>query len=154
MCSDTAWQALWLPLLLTIAKHTVNGSHDIRQRAIGYLQRVLFNANLLERTNQHVAIQLIFSRVLFPVMDQLLKPQQGGAGQDPVHVNAGVGGGGNNNIEETRLRASALVSKAFLQYLAPLSERPDALLEVLLKIVGLLERSMRTGSRQQVSVDP
>jgi hypothetical protein len=53
-------------------------------------------------------------------------------------------------MEETRLRASALVCKAFLQYLAPLSEHSNKLIETFLKIVDLMERFMRTGSRQQV----
>jgi len=135
----TAWKAFWLPLLLTIAKHSVNGSRDIRQRAIGYLQRVLLSSQVLPEQGQDTALAAVFSRVLFPVVDELLKPQI--YNQDP------------SSMEETRLRASALVCKAFLQYLAPLSENPDKLIETFLKIVDLMERFMRTGSRQQVSTD-
>ena len=131
-----AWVTFWLPLLLTIAKHSVNGSRDIRQRAIGYLQRVLLSSQVLPRDDQDAALAAVFSRVLFPVVDELLKPQV--YNQDPP------------SMEETRLRASALTCKAFLQYLTPLAERPDQLLEVFLKIVDIMERFMRTGSRQLV----
>lgn len=130
--------AFWLPLLLTIAKHSVNGSRDIRQRAIGYLQRVLLSSQVLPLADQDTALASIFSRVLFPVVDELLKPQV--YNQDPP------------SMEETRLRASALTCKAFLQYLHPLSDKPDRLLEVFLKIIDLMERFMRTGSRQLVSM--
>jgi brefeldin A-resistance guanine nucleotide exchange factor 1 len=135
-----AWMAFWLPLLLTIAKHSVNGSRDIRQRAIGYLQRVLLSSQVLPDVEQDVALVSIFSRVLFPVVDELLKPQV--YNQDPP------------SMEETRLRASALTCKAFLQYLIPLSEKPERLLEVFLRIVDVMERFMRTGSRQLVSAFP
>jgi brefeldin A-resistance guanine nucleotide exchange factor 1 len=136
---QTAWKVFWLPLLLTIAKHSVNGSRDIRQRAIGYLQRVLLSSQVVPTQEHDVALISIFSRVLFPVVDELLKPQI--YNQDPP------------SMEETRLRASALLCKAFLQYLVPLSERPDRLVEIFLKTVDLMERFMRTGSRQQVSLN-
>lgn len=132
----TAWGTFWLPLLLTIAKHSVNGSRDIRQRAIGYLQRVLLSSQLL--TDRDAALTAIFGRVLFPVIEELLKPQV--YNQDPP------------GFEETRLRASTLLCKAFLQYLTPLSEDPKRVLELFLRVTDLLERFMRTGSRQLVSL--
>jgi brefeldin A-resistance guanine nucleotide exchange factor 1 len=135
--SISAWRTFWLPLLLTIAKHSVNGSRDIRQRAIGYLQRVLLSSQLIPGTDQEAALTAVFERVLFPVVEELLKPQV--YNQDPP------------GMEETRLRASALICKVFLQYLGPLARQHQEILEVFLRIIDLLERFMRTGSRQQVS---
>lgn len=83
-------------------------------------------------------LTIIFERVFFPMLEELLKPQV--FRRDPE----GMG--------ETRLRASALLCKIFLQYLTQLSERQGmkTMTELWLKILGYQDRFMHSGRRDQM----
>lgn len=128
------WNAFWLPPLLVIGKHCVNVCKEIRQRAIGYLQRLLLSPQLISADDE--VIPAIFLRILFPVIDELLKPQV--YERDPA------------GIEEMRLRSSTLLCKVFLQYLPRLATNQQAVITVLQRVIDLLERFMRTAHKEQM----
>jgi brefeldin A-resistance guanine nucleotide exchange factor 1 len=129
-----AWNTFWLPPLMAVAKHCVNGSRDIRQKAVSYLQRLLLSQQLM--SSEEAALSAVFARVLLPILDELLKPQV--FDRDPA------------GMEETRLRAATLLCKVFLQYLMLLGETKETIATLLTRVIDLLERFMRTGSRQLV----
>jgi brefeldin A-resistance guanine nucleotide exchange factor 1 len=120
---------------MAVAKHCVNGSRDIRQKAVGYLQRLLLSQQLM--SSEQAALSAVFARVLLPILEELLKPQV--FDRDPA------------GMEETRLRAATLLCKVFLQYLMLLGETKETVANLLTRVIDLLERFMRTGSRQLVS---
>ncbi|KAJ9098681.1 hypothetical protein QFC21_004329 [Naganishia friedmannii] len=133
-----AWNTFWLPPLMAVAKHCVNGSRDIRQRAIGYLQRMLLSQQLM--SSEEAALSAVFARVLLPILEELLKPQV--FDRDPA------------GMEETRLRAATLLCKVFLQYLILLGETKETVASLLTRVIDLLERFMRTGSKQLYEAVP
>lgn len=120
---------------MAVAKHCVNGSRDIRRKAVGYLQRLLLSQQLM--SSEQAALSAVFARVLLPILEELLKPQV--FDRDPA------------GMEETRLRAATLLCKVFLQYLMLLGESKETVANLLTRVIDLLERFMRTGSRQLVS---
>jgi brefeldin A-resistance guanine nucleotide exchange factor 1 len=71
---------------------------------------------------------MIFDRVLFPVMDELLKPQV--YERDP------------QGMAETRLKAATILCKIFLQYVVRLVES-DAVVGLFVRVLDKLERFMR-----------
>lgn len=119
-----AWNAFWLPPLLVISKHCVNTCRDIRQRATSYLQRLLLSPTLLTSPDSlEIHLSTIFDRVLFPVLDELLKPQ--------VY----------EGMAEARTRTATLLCKVFLQYVVRLKSAEVGGLFV--KVLDKLERFMR-----------
>ncbi|BGP44136.1 GDP/GTP exchange factor for ARF [Rhodotorula kratochvilovae] len=131
-----AWEAAWIPLLSAYAQLCLNPARELRQNAISSLQRTLLAPEILQNTD--VDLTIIFERVFFPLLEELLKPQV--FRRDPE----GMG--------ETRLRASALLCKVFLQYLTQLSERQGmkTMTELWLKILGYQDRFMHSGRRDQM----
>jgi brefeldin A-resistance guanine nucleotide exchange factor 1 len=131
-----AWNAFWLPPLLVISKQCVNTARPLRQRATTHLQRLLLSPNLLSPSSPASPAQIlptVFDRVLFPVLDELLKPQV--YERDP----SGMG--------ETRLKSATLLCKVFLQYVVRLAEGVEGEGEVVggvfVKVLDKLERFMR-----------
>jgi brefeldin A-resistance guanine nucleotide exchange factor 1 len=112
----------------------VNASRDIRQRAIGYLARILSSPQLL--SSDELALSAIFDRVMFPVFEELLKPQI--YNRDPP------------GMEEARLRASTMLCKTFLQYIMRVDKTKDAIPQLFLKVLDLLERFMLNSRRDQL----
>ncbi|ORY28981.1 hypothetical protein BCR39DRAFT_467884 [Naematelia encephala] len=132
-----AWTTFWLPPLLAIGKQCVNTHQSIRQRAMSYLQRLLLSPQLLSPSDTLHTLPTIFDRVLFPVLDELLKPQV--FERDP----AGMG--------ETRLRAATLLCKIFLQYVVTLVEGGSGEVGGLfVRVLDKLERFMR-GEREMLN---
>lgn len=119
-------------------KQCVNGCRDIRHKAVGYLQRLLLAPDLTAGSS--TALLTIFERILFPVMEELSKPQV--YQRDP------------GGMDETRLRATSLLCKAFLQHLMGLSENKSTVSIVFGRVLDLLERFMRTGPRNQLVSAP
>jgi len=131
-----AWDAAWIPLLSAYAQLCLNPARELRQNAISSLQRTLLAPEILHNTD--VDLTVIFERVFFPLLEELLKPQV--FRRDP------------DGMGETRLRASALLCKVFLQYLTQLSERQGmhTMTELWLKILGYQDRFMHSGRRDQM----
>lgn len=131
-----AWEDSWIPLLSAYAALCLNPSRELRQISIGSLQRTLLSPEIL--TSESIDLTLIFERVFFPLLEELLKPQV--FRRDP------------DGMGETRLRASALLCKIFLQYLVMLSERGGMMkmCELWLRILGYMDRFMHSGRRDQM----
>lgn len=131
-----AWEDSWIPLLSAYAALCLNPSRELRQISIGSLQRTLLSPEIL--TSESIDLTLIFERVFFPLLEELLKPQV--FRRDP------------DGMGETRLRASALLCKIFLQYLVLLSERGGMMkmCELWLRILGYMDRFMHSGRRDQM----
>ena len=121
-----------------MAKQCVNTHREIRQRAISHLQRLLLSTQLLGEQNDNLPqiLPIVFDRVLFPVLDELIKPQV--YERDP-------GGFG-----ETRLRAATLLCKVFLQYVVRLVEG-GGVEHVFVRVLDKLERFMRSEREMLVS---
>ena len=132
----TAWEAAWIPLLSAYAQLCLNPARELRQNAISSLQRTLLAPEILQNTD--VDLTIIFERVFFPLLEELLKPQV--FRRDP------------DGMGETRLRASALLCKIFLQYLTQLSQRQGmhTMTALWLKILGYQDRLMHSGRRDQM----
>jgi brefeldin A-resistance guanine nucleotide exchange factor 1 len=93
---------------------------------MSYLQRLLLSQQLL--SGDQSTLPIIFDRVLFPVMDELLKPQV--YERDP------------SGMTETRLKAATLLCKIFLQYVVRLVES-DTVGSLFVRVLDKLERFMR-----------
>jgi brefeldin A-resistance guanine nucleotide exchange factor 1 len=132
----TAFAAFWLPPLLVISKQCVNGYREIRHRAVSYLQRLLLSPQLMSADGQ--TLPIIFDRVLFPVLDELLKP----ALYERDHAGA----------VEMRLRAATLLVKVFLQYVVGLTEPCDAVGVQFVRVLDKLERFMQGDRDMLVSL--
>lgn len=131
--SRDAFSTFWLPPLLVISKQCVNGHREIRSRAIGYLQRLLLSPQLMAADAD--TLPIIFDRVLFPVLDELLKPQ--------VHDRDPQG------AIEMRLRAAPLLCKVFLQYVVGLTGS-SVVGPQFVRVLDKLERFMR-GDRDMLN---
>ncbi|OJT08688.1 hypothetical protein TRAPUB_414 [Trametes pubescens] len=129
------WRQFGLPLLTSLARQSSNTSREIRHAALVHLQRILLGPHLpIDETN-HGQIEDVFNRVLFPLLDELLKPQT--LMRDPM------------GLPETRLRASALLCKAFMQFEARESQTAD--IRVLwIQVLDLLDRLMHVDRRDQL----
>jgi brefeldin A-resistance guanine nucleotide exchange factor 1 len=136
LSAPRAWEAAWLPLLAAYAQLCLNPSRELRQIAISSLQRTLLAPEILHSPD--VDLTQVFERIFFPMLEELLKPQV--FRRDPE----GMG--------ETRLRASALLCKIFLQYLVQLSESVGMarMRELWMKILGYQDRFMHSGRRDQM----
>ncbi|KAI0831147.1 Sec7-domain-containing protein [Trametes gibbosa] len=129
------WRQFGLPLLSSLARQSSNTSRELRHAALVHLQRILLGPHLPVDENSHGQIEDIFNRVLFPLLDELLKPQT--LMRDPL------------GLPETRLRASALLCKAFMQFEAREGQTAD--IRVLwIQVLDLLDRLMHVDRRDQL----
>ncbi|XP_069096639.1 Golgi-specific brefeldin A-resistance guanine nucleotide exchange factor 1 isoform X1 [Pleurodeles waltl] len=101
--SRTLWSKCWCPLLQGIAWLCCDVRRQVRMQALTYLQRALLVHDL--QTLDALEWESCFNKVLFPLLTKLLE-----------NISPADEGG----MEETRMRASTLLSKVFLQHLSPL----------------------------------
>lgn len=106
----------------------MNANPPIRQRAITYLQRLLLSTQL----SLSQSTQPIFDRVLFPIMDELLKSP------DPA-------------LAETRLRTAGLLCKVFLADATRLADSPEGVIPVFTRLLTIMERMVRSEKDGMVS---
>ncbi|CAL1527993.1 unnamed protein product [Lymnaea stagnalis] len=99
----TLWSKCWCPLLQGIARLCCDSRRQVRSQALTYLQRALLVHDL--QTLEAIEWESCFNKVLFPLLTKLLE-----------NINLSDPAG----MEETRMRASTLLSKVFLQHLGPL----------------------------------
>lgn len=123
-----AWKAYWSPIFRCLATQCVNPCREVRYHAFTALQRCLQAPDLA--SPDHTEWTKIFSEVLFPLINQLLKPE--------VHQTDPQG------MTETRLQATQMLCKAFLHYLTLLSEW-DGMLDLWTRILGTMDRLMNSG---------
>jgi len=134
--SPTAWKQQVLPLLSSLSHQSTNASREIRHNAIGHLQRILLGPTLGGSNTNQSQVEDIFNKVIFPLIDELLKPQV--QQRDP------------QGIPETRLRASALLCKSFMHLeLRDPSVRADFRI-LWIQILDLLDRLMNIDKKDQL----
>ncbi|KAH8108152.1 Sec7-domain-containing protein [Cristinia sonorae] len=129
------WKNYGLPLLSSLARQSSNTSREIRHSAIVHLQRTVLGPHLKVEDDDQIQIDELFNRVIFPLLDELLKPQT--VQRDPL------------GMPETRLRASALLCKAFMHFEARDGQKAD--IRVLwIQVLDLLDRLMHVDRRDQL----
>ncbi|KAM8924081.1 Golgi-specific brefeldin A-resistance guanine nucleotide exchange factor 1 [Pelodytes ibericus] len=126
--SRTLWSNCWCPLLQGIAWLCCDARRQVRMQALTYLQRALLVHDL--QTLDALEWESCFNKVLFPLLTKLLE------NISP----ADVGG-----MEETRMRASTLLSKVFLQHLSPLLSLAT-FAALWLTILDFMDKYMHAGS--------
>jgi brefeldin A-resistance guanine nucleotide exchange factor 1 len=124
----SAWAAYWLPIFKALTVQCTNPSRDVRNIALTSLQRSLLAPELT--CTDHTEWTAIFTEVLFPLIQDLLKPEVF------LYDRDGMG--------EMRVHVASLLCKVFLQYLVLLSTW-DGMLDLWLKIVDILDRLMNSG---------
>ncbi|XP_062518371.1 Golgi-specific brefeldin A-resistance guanine nucleotide exchange factor 1-like isoform X2 [Corticium candelabrum] len=120
------WGKCWCPLLQGMACHCYDARRVVRQAAVTILQRSLLIHDLQSLSGREW--ELCFRQVFFPMLNRLLLPINA---TDPV------------GVEETRMRASALLSKVFLQHLTPLLSLPG-FREIWMTVLSYMENFMHT----------
>ncbi|KZS99157.1 Sec7-domain-containing protein [Sistotremastrum niveocremeum HHB9708] len=126
-----AWHQLCLPLLVILAHQCSNPSRDIRHHSMTQLQRILLSQQLYPSGSEdfdHSYVEEIFNRAVFPLIDELLKPQ--------VFQRDEAG------MSETRLRASTLLCKVFLHFEIKQSTEEKDIRVLWIQILDLLDRLM------------
>ncbi|KAF8078137.1 hypothetical protein FPV67DRAFT_1464319 [Lyophyllum atratum] len=131
-----AWRQLCLPLLASLSRQSANAAREVRHNAIGQLQRALLSPHIMFEEADHTQVEEIFNRVIFPLLDDLLKPEV--FHRDP------------QGMPETRLRASALLCKAFM-HLDVREGQAKADFRILwIQILDLLDRLMNIDKGDQL----
>ena len=130
-----AWRNMVLPLLVILGRHSVNAAREIRHGAMSHLQRILLGSSLTSETDQKT-VEEVFNRVVFPLIDELLKPQV--ALRDPQ----GMG--------ETRLRGSALLCKVFMHLELRESRAKTDFRLLWIQVLDLLDRLMHVDRSSQL----
>ncbi|XP_072280556.1 Golgi-specific brefeldin A-resistance guanine nucleotide exchange factor 1 isoform X3 [Pyxicephalus adspersus] len=126
--SRTLWSNCWCPLLQGIAWLCCDARRQVRMQALTYLQRALLVHDL--QTLDALEWEACFNKVLFPLLIKLLE------NISP----ADVGG-----MDETRMRASTLLAKVFLQHLSPLLSLPT-FAALWMTILDFMDKYMHAGS--------
>lgn len=131
---NEAWNTYWSPIFRCLATQCVNPCREIRNQAFTALQRCLQSPDLA--STDHKEWTKIFGEVLFPLINQLLKPEV--FGTDPKGMN------------ETRVQAAQLLCKIFLHYLVLLSEW-EGVLDLWTQILSTMERLMQAGKSETLN---
>ena len=131
-----AWRQLCLPLLTALGRQSVNSSREVRQVAILQLQRLLLGPHILLEDANQSQVEEAFNKIVFPLLDELLKPEV--FNRDPA------------GMPETRLRASALLSKTFMQLEVKDGETQADIRVIWIQILDLLDRLMNIGRGDQL----
>ena len=123
-----AWAAYWFPIFQAFTTQCTNPCRDVRSLAFTSLQRSLLSPSLI--STEANAWTSIFSKVLFPLIFQLLRPEVFSSDRD--------------SMGELRVQSTSLLCKVFLQYLVLLSAW-DGMLDLWLEIVDIMDRLMNSG---------
>ena len=124
-----------MPTITSLGRHSINVSREIRHAALVHLQRIVLGPFLPLNAADHAQVEELFRRVIFPLLEELLKPQV--LMRDPM------------SLPETRLRASALLCKAFMHLEAREGQTADVK-ELWLQVLDLLDRLMHADRRDQL----
>ncbi|KAJ7261394.1 hypothetical protein B0H12DRAFT_1106609, partial [Mycena haematopus] len=131
-----AWRQLCLPLISSLSRQSTNAAREVRHTAISQLQRVLLGPHVLLDEADSDQVEEIFNRVIFPLLDDLLKPQV--FNRDP------------RGMPETRLRASALLCKGFMHFEVRESQAQADIRLLWIQILDLLDRLMNIDKGDQL----
>ncbi|KAH9484177.1 hypothetical protein JR316_0003657 [Psilocybe cubensis] len=130
-----AWRNMGLPLLIVLGRQSVNAAREIRHSAISHLQRILLGSPLTNDADQK-KVEEVFNRVVFPLVDELLKPQV--AFRDP------------QGMAESRLRGSALLCKVFMHLELRESRAKTDFRLLWIQVLDLLDRLMNVNRGDQL----
>ncbi|XP_015781014.1 Golgi-specific brefeldin A-resistance guanine nucleotide exchange factor 1 [Tetranychus urticae] len=123
--NEYLWSSVWCPLLQGIALLCCDSRRPVRTCALTFLQRALLNHDM-RILNAH-QWESCFNKVLFPLLAKLLEPLNT---RDPV------------GMDETRMRATNLLCKVFLQHLQPLLDLPT-FTALWLTILDFMDKYMK-----------
>ncbi|KAH0584078.1 hypothetical protein H2248_009651 [Termitomyces sp. 'cryptogamus'] len=130
------WRQYCLHSLASLSRQSANAAREVRHCAISQLQRALLSPHILFEEADHIHVEEIFNRVVFPLLDDLLKPEI--FQRDP------------QGMPETRLRASALLCKTFM-HLDVREGQTKADFRILwIQILDLLDRLMNIDRSDQL----
>ncbi|KIY43680.1 Sec7-domain-containing protein [Fistulina hepatica ATCC 64428] len=132
--AEQVWRHLCFPILASLSRQSSNASREIRHIAISALQRMLLGLLVDVESGQ---IEEVFNRVLFPLLDDLLKPET--MGRDP------------RGMAETRLRASVLLCKAFMHFEVHDSRAGPDFRIVWIQVLDILARMMTVDRGDQMT---
>ena len=119
-----------------LGRQSSNPSRLIRHDAISQLQRVLLGPHLIYDETDHTQVEEIFNSVVFPLLDELLKP---------AVYQLDVQG-----MLETRLRASALLCKAFMHFEVQEGSRRSDIRVLWIETLDLLDRLINAEKSEQL----
>lgn len=117
-----------MPLLSSLSRQSANAAREVRYSALSQLQRLLLGPHLVFEKADAAQVEEIFNRVLFPLLDDLVKPQVNQ--RDP------------QGMPESRLRASAFLCKAFMHFEVRESQANTDIRIVWIQVLDLLDRLM------------
>ncbi|KZV94082.1 hypothetical protein EXIGLDRAFT_673441 [Exidia glandulosa HHB12029] len=126
------WRRLHLPTLTTLARQCTNPCRDLRHSALAHLQRALLG----QQVEDQVIIGDIFNRVVFPLIDELLRPDV--LARDP------------RGMPASRAAGSALLAKVFLHYECRPTTRSVDVRLLWIQILDLFDRLMNIDRRDQL----
>lgn len=124
-----------MPLFIVLGHHSINAVREIRHSAISHLQRILLGSPLLLELEQP-KVEEVFNRVVFPLVDELLKPEV--ALKDP------------QGIIESRLKSSALLCKVFMHLQLRESKANTDFRLLWIQVLDLLDRLMHINRGDQL----
>lgn len=124
-----------LPLLSALGRQSINAAREIRHNAISHLQRILLGSALINDADQP-KVEEVFNRVIFPLVDELLKESV--AARDP------------QGMAETRLRGSALLCKAFMHLELRETRATTDFRLLWIQVLDLLDRLMNVNRGDQL----
>ncbi|PWI75021.1 Sec7 domain-containing protein [Purpureocillium lilacinum] len=125
---ESTWSAYWLPIFEALMTQCTNPRREVRQLAFSAMQRSLLSPELTYTDAKEWTA--IFSKVLFPLILRLLKPEVFTVDRD--------------GMSEMRVQSASLLCKVFLQYLVLLSEW-DGMLDLWVQIIDVMDRLMNSG---------
>ncbi|TFK67907.1 Sec7-domain-containing protein [Pluteus cervinus] len=134
--SQDVWRHLCIPLLGALARQSTNTAREVRHSAISQLQRIVLSPQIQAHASEHAQVEEVFNRVIFPLLDELLKPQV--FQRDP------------KGMPETRLRASALLCKTFMHLEVRESQTRTDIRVLWIQILDLLDRFMNVDKADQL----
>jgi len=111
-----------------MARHSATAAREIRHHSISLLQRILLGQHVLLDEADGEQIEETFNRVIFHLIDDLLKPDV--YERDP------------GGMPETRLRASALLCKSFMHLELRDNHMTADFRIIWIQILDLLDRLM------------
>ena len=119
-----------------MGRQSANAAREVRHGAITHLQRILLGPRVVAGEHEQSQVEDVFNRVIFPLIDELLKPQV--LQRDP------------QGMPETRLRASALLCKAFMHLELRENQVKHDFRLLWIQILDLLDRLMHIDKNDQL----
>ncbi|KAL5533225.1 GEA2 [Sanghuangporus sanghuang] len=132
---DQLWKQCSLPLIFSLARQSTNASREVRHTALIHLQRILLGQQVLLPGIKDLS-ETVFDQVVLPLLDNLFQPHV--VRRDP------------RGMSETRLRASVLLCKVFIQLEVNDEVKEKDIRPLWIEILDLLDRLMNTDRRDQL----